>query len=412
MNKPLLIMAYGQSNADRHVTTPRLPSPLLDDLNVVTLTSGMGVRGCGYNEDGTRMDRKGEFIIDGRRVQPTNLPLVLPVAYNEIRGTSMLHVAGAVARSFTGAPVVGVRAAAKGGLRFVAVPGRNRIAGIYKLLDGSISPVLTLLAEDAAELAAYLAQVSGEAPQVVYILFVHGEADRSTPTDDYVRQFEEARALIRDLLAQHGLKPRWLITQAAGTSAAGDGNAWQSRIAILDALAEDPDLIFVGPLYPYPLTDHVHYGSVGKALIGELAGLVIGSLESGQTWETPRLQQWRLNGNKILIDCVTPEPLTIHDELAHLDNYGFSIPLGPKIHKVSLEGISRIVIELDAVPTKKFTLDYAFRRTSKLNPEPVRKHCFAQGAIRTTWAKNSLAVEGETLRKWLPGFRLQIHPHE
>lgn len=410
MNKPLLIMTYGQSNADRHVTKPRLPSPLLEDLNVVTLTAGMGVRGCGYNDDGTRMDRKGEFTIDGRRVQPANLPPVLPAAYNETRGTSMLHVAGAMARTQTGAPVVGVRAAAKGGLRFVALPGREGIAGIYKLADGSISPILTLLAEEAAEIAAHLAEICGEAPSVVYILFVHGEADRSTPPGDYVREFNEARALITEGLAQRGLTPRWLITQAAGTSAAGDGNAWQSRLAVLDALSMDPDLVFVGPLYPYPLIDHVHYSSIGKALIGELSGLVIGLLERGHSWETPFLSHWRLDENIISIECATPEPLTFQQGLDHLDNYGFSIPVGPTIQRVTLDGPARLKIELDTIPDRKFFLDYAFRRTSRLHPEQVRNHCFAQGAVRTTWAHSSRAVDREILRKWLPGFRLHIDP--
>ena len=80
MPKPLLIMSYGQSNADRHLTRPRLLSPLLDDPLVVTLTAGLGVRGSGYNDDGTRMSRVGEFTIDGRRVQKQDMPQFLPAA--------------------------------------------------------------------------------------------------------------------------------------------------------------------------------------------------------------------------------------------------------------------------------------------------------------------------------------------
>lgn len=404
-------MTYGQSNADRHFTRPRLPAPLLDDLRVVTLTNGMGVRGCGYNGDGTRMQRMGEFTIDGRRVQPKDMPPFLPAAYNEVQGTSLLHVAGAMAGSLTGAPMVGIRAASKGGLRLVARPTHEGVAGIYRLADGSVSPILSLLIEEAAEIKAHLVEACQDAPSVVYILFVHGEADRSTPAADYVRDFREARALIAEGLARHQLEPRWIVTQPAGTFAAGDGNAWQSRIAIMKAIAEDPDLTFLGPLYPYSLIDGIHYDSRGKALIGELSGRVVAMMERGGPWVTPQVDSWEFQDNRLLLHCTAAESLALDEGVEGLAHYGFSIVDHARIRDVTLEGPSTIALALDGVSHKKFNLDYAFKRTSRQHPDEARNHCYAQGAVRTTYGQASEAVPGETLRKWLPGFRLAIDPN-
>lgn len=401
-------MAYGQSNADRYLARPRLPSPLLEQEHVITLTAGMGVRGCGYNIDGTRKDTKGEFTIAGRRVRPEHLPPVLPVTFNDIKGTSLLHVAGAVATGLCGAPAAAVRAAAVGGLRLVALPDMDGIAGIYRLADGSISPVLTLLSEEAGELRDNIEKQGYEAPSHIYILFIHGEADRSTPAADYVRQFHEARALIAEGLARHGLTPRWILTQAAGTTARGDGNAWQSRLAILDVVNADPELCFAGPLYPYPLIDHIHYDAVGKAMIGELCAHAIAALEQGQQWATPMVVSWVREGKIISLRCETPEPLVLDDQVAGLSHYGFTIEDGPTIQNVTLKAGSQIVIELTDMPQKAFHLRYAFRRTSRKSPEELRPHAFAQGAVRTDWGVQSEIIPGQVLRKWLPGFVIPI----
>lgn len=404
MLKPLLIMAYGQSNADRHLTRPRLPSPLLDAQHVITLTSGMGVRGCGYNADGTRMERKGEFSIEGRRVMPDDLPPVLPAAFNEVRGTSLLHVAGALATRLCDAPGAGVRSAAKGGLRLVALPHSEGVSGIFRLADGSVSPILTILSEEASELSAHLQLQGHEAPLHVYILFIHGEADRSTPAADYVKQFREARRLIGEGLARHGLTARWILTQPAGTTARGDGSAWQSRLAILNALEEDPNLTFAGPLYPYPLIDHIHYDAVGKALIGELCAHVIASLERNQPWTTPLPDSLTLCGKTLVLKCTTREPLVLDDQVFGLSHFGFTIDDGPTIRGVSLGSASEIVIELEKAPEKAFHLRYAYRRTSRNAPEELRPHAFAQGAVRTSWGRESVIVPDQIIRKWLPGF--------
>lgn len=122
---PLLIMAYGQSNADRYIAKPRLDSEILSDMSVITLTSGLGVRGRAYAPDGRlHKNRIAEFTIDGKRVADEGAPRVLPATYHEGKGTALLLSAGAVASALTNAPLTGVRAASKGGaaVRIAAGP--------------------------------------------------------------------------------------------------------------------------------------------------------------------------------------------------------------------------------------------------------------------------------------------------
>ena len=99
---PLLIMAYGQSNADRYISKPRLESELLSNMSVITLTSGLGVRGRAYAPNGRlHKNRIAEFTIDGKRVADEGAPRVLPATYHEAKGTTLLLSAGAVASALT-----------------------------------------------------------------------------------------------------------------------------------------------------------------------------------------------------------------------------------------------------------------------------------------------------------------------
>ena len=409
---PLLIMAYGQSNADRYISKPRLDSELLSNMSVITLTSGLGVRGRGYAPNGElRQSRIAEFTIDGRRVADAGAPRVLPATYHETKGTALLLCTGAVASALTNAPLTGVRAASKGGMRFVSLPDREGVSGIYRLADGSISPIITGLVEDAVELADHLAAQTGTRPQRCDILFLHGEADRSTPAESYVAQFREARAEIARRLAAHGLTPRWIVTQPAGTSARGDGNAWQSRRAILMALADDPTLVFAGPLYSYPLADHIHYGAEAKALIGELCGRIIAQLDAGEPWLTPMPTGWRLEGGFLHVDFDTPEPLRIDADARAIGTRGFQIPAGVGIAGAEVTSDATVTITLDEAPDKPFSLNYAFYRNQKGEPpEGPPFYPVGSGALRTAWGEPSMLVPGRTLHKWVPGFSMLVDP--
>lgn len=409
---PLLIMAYGQSNADRYISKPRLDSELLSNMSVITLTSGLGVRGRAYAPNGRlHKNRIAEFTIDGKRVADEGAPRVLPATYHEAKGTALLLSAGAVASALTNAPLTGVRAASKGGLRFVSLPDREGVSGIYRLADGSISPIVTGLVEDAVELADHLAAQTGARPDRCDILFLHGEADRSTPAEAYVAQFREARAEITQRLAEQGLTPRWILTQPAGTSPRGDGNAWQSRRGILMALADDPTLIFAGPLYPYPLADHIHYGAEGKALIGELCGRIIAQLDAGEPWLTPMPTGWRLEGGLLHVDFDTPEPLRIDADARAIGAHGFHVPSGVGIAGAEVSSDSTVTITLDETPAKPFTLNYAFYRNQKGDPpEGPPFYPVGGGALRTEWGEPSMLVPGRTLHKWVPGFSMAVDP--
>ncbi|MBM3606296.1 MAG: hypothetical protein FJX25_16695, partial [Alphaproteobacteria bacterium] len=74
---------------------PRPASPLLADERIVTLSSGVGLRGYKYDADGSKRLQGGEFFENGRRLRMEDVAEIHPMARHEIKNSSILHAAGA-----------------------------------------------------------------------------------------------------------------------------------------------------------------------------------------------------------------------------------------------------------------------------------------------------------------------------
>ncbi|WP_142661146.1 hypothetical protein [Paracoccus laeviglucosivorans] len=405
----LLIFTYGQSNADGFVTAGRPQSPLLENPEVLT-PSASNAR----EVSGQRKQARQVFWQDGRRLRPEHLQRIMPTAWRAIGSTSILHVAGSVLMASGGYDGIYVQSAAKGGMRLVGLPPPHQyLTGIFRLADGSVSPILQDMLDDAAELLA-AARANGRDASRCYILFIHGEADRATPVDAYVEAFHQAKTMIDESLIRLGCRPHWLVTQIAGTTGEFSGNDWHSRQAILRIAQQGgANLTFLGPLYPYSLQDSIHHGPEGKTLIGELSALAISALEAGQAWHAPRPLSWRrLDDRRIQIDVFADGPLmTDHDAPAY-PNFGFSLParIPNRISDVALTGPDRIVVELESPARGGLVLDYAFRRSDPASRGEPRPLPFGGGQIRTGFSSPSRIYPGKHLHHWLPGFRLAIPP--
>lgn len=408
-----MILAWGQSNAEPFVAGPRPDAALLQDPRVVTLTRGSGLRGEKYLPDGTRKTTLGEFFHEGKRLLRDRLGELHPMCAHENRNSSILHAAGACLADELDLDHVYVRAAAKGGMRLVGKANpKDLISGIYKDHLGQLSPLFTDVIENAETFVA-IARARGEALRRVYILFIHGEADRSTPTEAYLAQFTEAKARIDAALRARGLDPHWLVTQTGGTDHRFGGNDWSSRLAARAFQSGGiEDLTFLAALHPYALEDHIHHDARAKALIGELAARAIARLEGGQPWQTPRVTAWERSGAcDVTLQVATPEPLQI-DETHPYENLGFTVAQNAAnpVRSARLVEGDRIHVAFTHPITTAIRLGYAYRRREPGMPVVARAIAFGGGQIRTGWRAPSRLIEGVTLHKWLPGFLAEIEP--
>ncbi|SHF79180.1 hypothetical protein SAMN05444339_11312 [Loktanella atrilutea] len=413
VRNPLLLLSYGQSNAEAHVAGPRPSSPLLEDRRVVALASGMGLRGHLYGADGARRSRRGDFYRDGRRLEEHQVGSVHPLSDHNIENSSILHAAGSVLVGGNLFEKVYVRAAARGGMRLVGRPSpKNRISGIFRLSDGEISPLFEDLLNSAEDLVQIGAQ-SGEGMTRCYILFIHGEADRSTKFEDYWADFLDMKRRVDAHLAGLGLDVHWLVTQSAGTDHNFGGNDWEVRKgAIHPDVRSVPNLTFLGPLYPYALDDFIHHDAEAKALIGELAATAIREIDRGRPWNGPMPQDWGLlDARSACITVSSDTPLVI-DTRHPYDHFGFS--LAPRIRNrivaVDLAGPRQIRIRFEADIAKPIEIDYAFRHRFPDTQVTARPMAFGGGQIREAWGEDSVLLPGKTLHKWLPGFRITVGP--
>ncbi|MCT4334562.1 hypothetical protein MU516_17035 [Paracoccus sp. YLB-12] len=411
-DRSLLLLTYGQSNADGFIAGPRPDAALLADRRVLTTTRGTGLRGPAYLPDGSVKDAVGMFHRDGKRLSAADLGTFHPLAEHDHRNCSLLHVAGSILLDRLSYDRVYARVFARGGARLVGKPAPNGVVtGIYRLADGSLSPILEDLCASAQEMASH-ARADGYIAEDAYILFIHGEADRTTPRQDYLAAFFEAKSYVDDRLAACGLRPKWLLTQSAGTGAEANGNDWLSRQACLDiAGAAADNLEFLGPLYPYPLIDSVHHDAAAKMLIGELAAHAIESLESGLGWNPPMpMRWWCATESEVMIEVGCDDPLAIHPHADKFENLGFSLHSREKnrILGVELAGDRVIKVALEGPIKGPLRLDYAFRRREAGMRDISSGFPFGGGSIRTTWAADSVLLPGQRMFMWLPGFRIEI----
>lgn len=434
-SRAVMILAYGQSNAEAYQSGPRPDAPILQDARVETLTSGNGVRGHGYAPDGQRKTPNAGFWRDGRKLKPADYARSHPMADSDPGNSSILHAAAATVIARGRADKAYVRAASRGGAQMIGTPSAhgNRITGIFRLEDGAVSPILSDLIETARDFRGVAAEAGHQLGRV-YVLLVHGEADRATAAGRYLRAVLQAKAEVTARLRAEGLGVHWLVTQTAGTSAAFAGNAWPSRLAALDLQAGiDPDMTFLGPLYPYALADGIHHDAGAKALIGELAGLAIARLEAGDPWATPRPALWRmLDPHRVEIEVETEVPLAVDPGMRGYDTLGFSLaePARNTLLRAEVFGNDRLHLHFAEPVTADLELGYAWRlcpSERRAGPPtgragegadggmidgkgPLDTRAFGGGAVRTRWVQHSTVIAGARHHHWLPGFRVTIRP--
>lgn len=415
----LLLLAFGQSNADLYPAKPALECEAFGDPRIVTFNDGNGFRGLLGQlprhpvTDLTPAQAEGQAHKKTRDYQSFQLA----AAARLLRETDDDDLRQVV-----------IRAEGRGGRRFSGIVSKDgrEVEGIMTNVDGSDSQIL-LNGLETIRISAELARQKGAPLSRVIVNFLHGEADRGLSRAEYAAFLEQIVSRFDEELADLGLPIDWLILDPAGTSTKGSGNAWACRLGMADVAARHPNVRIIGTGAAYPLDDTIHYSSEARALFGEHFGAAAAQLlamgqggDAGLGWalEAPRIARARLTGNVVdlelsgdrdfeLVRGVSDDQLTVEGfNVTHLSRCMIETveQTGPRSLRVTLDG--------PPVLREKSVLNYAFRLLYRDDPRGASPYPAGRGGWRSVEALDSMVLPGRRIHQWVPGFSIRFDEME
>jgi len=382
----ILLLAFGQSNADVHIAGPRWPSQFFDDPNILVPDDGWGIRGLMGR--GEQQDFSG-FVV-ANTFEPNNQSLLLAAAAR-------------IRHEHPQSKVI-IRSVAKGGRRLLAIRQRERdVEGLFKNADGELSIHINNLIR-TLRLSIEASAQSGGGIKSVYILWLHGESDRAMPAGEYGEVFwkliDEVAAASEDI----GVSIQWLTVQSGGTSYGGDGNHWPNRLALLDDDLQDiAPCVAVGHICDY--FDKSHYSARGKLGLGEWLGHVVSRYESGTRF---RLQIPK-GARKIGPDHLELQ-FDVDIAIDGAEPVGVQVANGAQllnIRSVEIAEDRTIMIRLEEPNDfRQLQINHAFARNRIKDPERLPDRAYGVGNLRTTYEINSILSPGTILYEPIPGFSI------
>lgn len=396
----ILVMLFGQSNADAHNAGPSLPVPFLDNPRCVVPNDGRSFQGWRGRE----------------RTQPITgfVPSYNPKCKIQSIGAAIGCTILDQMSDDKSLERVIVRSAARGGCPLRGRTKHDRVTpGIHLDMDGTRSSIFEGLIEDV-RMIKLAAETDGAPIRHVYIPFFHGEADRSADRETYRQHLEQMMNEADAIFADMGLSVDWLLAQASGTAEGSNGNAWASRICLDEIAVNRPNAHMAIANYGYQLADTVHLTARSKAMVGELIGRRITELETGAGTSLTRLAHFLVKDNIVELLFDSPTGITLDETRfpAPASTLGFSITgqKGQEITEIRQTGPATIRL-VCALPLhgEKTCINYAFERSIG-NPEHVPLHHFpvGRGCLREDWSARSKILEGEDLLSWVPAFSMPL----
>lgn len=412
-DQSVLLLAYGQSNADIYPAGPALPCAAFGDPRILSFDDGEAFRGLMGGVPKRRVTRLlNALAAADETVRTRNVQ-----SFQISAAARLLRETGSAAPA-----AVIVRAEGRGGRRFHGIYARSgqHVEGLLSNVDGSDSRILLNLLE-ALRVSARLARQQGVPLRRIIVNFLHGEADRNTPREIYREGMERMIARVAAEAEALELPVDWLLLDPAGTGSQGSGNAWPCRLAMRDVADQRANVHLLGAGYAYPLDDAIHYSSPSRALFGEHFGAAAAHLlardagagsDLGWLLDAPPPPRAVLNGNRVDLHLDSAEAFELVPAIsdAALTVEGFSTTQAAlcRIIEVIQTGPRSVRVMLDGVPANhdQAMLNYAFQIlapdvTCRSSPLPV-----GRGGWRSTRALDSISLPGRQIHQWVPGFSL------
>ncbi|TRW98630.1 hypothetical protein FNJ84_03470 [Paracoccus sp. M683] len=409
----VLLLAYGQSNADLYPSIPALPCPAFDDPRIVTFDDGNAFRG---------------LLGAVAKQPPTALVPAAAASYEtkKCRDYQSFQIAAAARllreRGVNAPHRVIVRAEGRGGRRFHGIISKKgqHVEGILNNADGSDSQILLNMFQTIRQ-AAELAAGQGAPLRRVIVNFLHGEADRSTETAQYRDNLLTLISRTEEVTQAFGLATDWLILDPAGTSITGSGNSWPCRLAMRDVADATANVHLIGAGYGYPLDDVIHYGSEARALFGEHFGLAAaellaradgGKTDDGWLLDAPGIRRAVFHGNAVDLHLDG----TRHFELVpgisdpNLTVEGFAATIHSRCRVIAAEqtGPRSVRVTLDGTPydNPRAALTYAYQMVHREDARLDTPMPAGRGGWRSVRAMDSMVLPGRRIHQWVPGFSI------
>ena len=392
MPHSLLIMSYGQSNADCHDAGPAYQTECLQDSRIVVPNDGFGFRG--------RLARTNETSITGFDPAFDNIP--------GAQSIGMAAAAGYLAHTPNDQPAqIVVRSAGRGGRPLISRFHREReIEGIYKEAAGAFTMTFQTLLNELAVIAENCAAM-GAPLRHVYLPLFHGEADQGNDPQVYAKELTNMMDDVDAYLQTIGLKSDWLMTQPSGTILSFSGNAWKNRL-VLDRIARDrPNAHLACANYGYSLADAAHLDARGKALIGEILGLTMAEIRDKALSRPVALKTLVTDGAQLDLIFDSPRGLVLDrtrfPDPEHICGFQLLKKREQLIKTVEQVGERQFRLTCQHPVERGSVLNYAFARGTHAPPDGI-PFPFGRGCIREDWTQPSITAPGEELLRWIPSF--------
>lgn len=395
MKHSILIMMFGQSNADAHNAGPAIQSAFLDTPAVVAPNDGRGIQGL--------------------RGQPRKTDITGFVPSYNPRAPIQSIAAAIGCGLWSGAHTPNLkriiaRSAAQGGRPLHGNFNHGRhLEGIHLDGFGNRSSLYQTLITDIRQIRD--AAIAGGAPlRHIYIPFFHGEADRSMGRAAYA---DGLRALMDDAdadIAAMGLGATWLLTQSSGTGPGYIGNGWANRLSLCDVAQTRPNAHLIAANYAYALEDSIHLNATAKALMGEFIAHQITALEAGTNPSITRLLDTIITGQTIDLHFHSPHGLVLDQSQfpapGHTMGFNIARQRDQAITRVEQTGRDTVRLHcarpLDGAQTQ---INYAFQTVrADTSQEHTSSYAIGRGCLREDWSRPSQILPGTSLFNWAPGF--------
>lgn len=393
----LMLMGFGQSNADIHDAGPReYPAPD-QQVDIYMPNDARGFRGWGYLP----------------RTQ--DITGFLPVSDASPKVQSLLAAAAGriLAENDDDAlKRVIIRSGAVGGRRFGGIQKDDiEVPGIYTTLNGETSLIYNQFV-DTIRQCVTLSRQDGPPIAKVYVVWLHGESDRAmdraTYTDNMLRMMRETEDRLSDL----GVPIHWGLIQPAGSGDRGGGNAWPNRVSVFD-VADAHDTAFVSAAaYGYEMIDGSHFAGPGKLRLGEMIGLKVARHMRDAFQPLPLPSEMELTGNKAVVRFPEGTQLSFEDSAFPTPGPGLGFSCNPisrtQVLSARLLDPATIELEFDVEPKPEvLVVQYAFMHNRRnLSSVPASDFPVGRGCLRTGDAIPSQLTPGEVLYDWVPGFSI------
>jgi hypothetical protein len=359
---------------------------------------------------------------DGAIIDPTDLQLnaagtaLVPIANGGSYGLG-LCATEQLKFALKGDPSQGLLASPAFANDYVQVFKTNAFSGttIAQLSPGA-SPDRFAENITAVQSVVTIAAAEGKVAQVPFVTFFQGESN--VGTTGYKQAMKDLKdAYNAQVLAITKQPNRFamLIYQLAGSNSAGTPIVGKAQ---WEAWQEDPEIVLVGPLYPYKYTDSLHMTSQATKWFGQQAGKVaylVGYL--GRTWKPLHPLSARLRtSNVVTIKLHVPAPPIVLDTttVPAGTNFGFRVfdATGEiAITSVAIVNGDTVRLKLASTPGASPKVEYAWRddpvNGGAGNFDGNGTHAI-RGNVRDSDPTRAVYGPGFPLWNWLVRFEMAI----